>query len=139
LSDHSDNPKPSSGGESTASFCDTGTSLAASGRAAQQRDELAPFQVIDWHQVPASQAQDIELAGFSQRADCAERLLSRDKLGEWRIWPTTAARQLLDQARNRSVWMTVYLAQVDLANPAARRAHKSSHGHPAVIAARIVG
>ena len=48
--------------------------------AAKQRDELAAFQVIDWHQVPASQAQDIELAELSQRADCAERLLSRKSL-----------------------------------------------------------
>ena len=60
----------------------------------------------------------VQSAGRLRRA-----ALEPDKLGEWRIWPTTAARQLLDQARNRSVWMTVYLAQVDLANPAAGRAH----------------
>jgi len=35
--------------------------------------------------------------------------------------------------------MTIYLAQVDLANPAAGRAHVVEHGHSAVIAARIVG
>ena len=53
-------------------------------------------------------------AGYRiSRGQSAGRLrraaLEPDKLGEWRIWPTTAARQLLDQARNRSVWMTVYL------------------------------
>ena len=37
-------------------------------RAAEQRDELAPFQLVELHSMPASQAglQDIELAGVSQ-------------------------------------------------------------------------
>ena len=60
----------------------------------------------------------VQSAGRLRRA-----ALEPNELGEWRIWPTTAARQLLDHARNRSIWMTVYLAQVDLANPAARLAH----------------
>jgi hypothetical protein len=38
-------------------------------RAAEQRDELAPFQLIESHSVPSSQGafQDIELAANSQR------------------------------------------------------------------------
>ena len=38
-------------------------------RAAEQRDELAPFQFIELHSVPASQpgSQDIELQAVSQR------------------------------------------------------------------------
>jgi hypothetical protein len=40
-----------------------------SSRAAEQADELATFQLIELHSVPASQAgmQDIELAMVSQR------------------------------------------------------------------------
>jgi hypothetical protein len=44
--------------------------LAASGHAAEQRDELATFQLIEWHSAPASQGQ---IAGYridhSQSAD----------------------------------------------------------------------
>src|SRR5262249_12177939 len=60
-------------------------------RAAKQRDELAPLQVIELHSVPASQAglQDIELARISQQASCQtsqpeRQLRSSDELASER-------------------------------------------------------
>ena len=95
------------------------TSFASAGRStppampppsAEQRDELAPFQVIDWHQVPGQPSAGYRISRVQSAGRLRRAALEPDKLGEWRIWPTTAARQLLDQARNRSVWMTVYLS-----------------------------
>jgi hypothetical protein len=51
--------------------------------AAEQRDELAPFQMIELHSIPASQGvelQDIELAANSQRV--SERLYNLLAAGE---------------------------------------------------------
>src|SRR5947208_9407330 len=52
------------------------------GGGAEQRDELAPFQLIELHSIPPARAglQDIELAAISQRV--SERLYNLLAIGE---------------------------------------------------------
>ena len=78
---------------------------AANGHAAiapEQRNELARFQLIELHSVPAAGWQDIELGWISQRLfgspylnppkgrPCAHKALKRTTTYGWERWPLTA-------------------------------------------------
>src|SRR5438128_295912 len=70
------------------------------GRAAEQRNELPPLQLVGLHSVPASQGrrQDIELATSSQRVSVALQPISavdpRANCGNERVFKVGQIRQI---------------------------------------------
>src|SRR5262249_62022511 len=80
-------------------------------RAAEQRDELAPFQRIELHSVPASQGglQDIKLARRSQRV-----VIAAPRLSAYQRSFGGASRRRGDfpPRSSASAWPTAYLTCV---------------------------